>query len=824
MSDAVTVPEVPIEKLRWRCVPSALPFETTDDLTPLEGMLGQERAQKALTLGVEIAKAGYNIYVCGVAGTGRMTAVQQILETRRKVGPAAPDLCYVFRFRQPERPRLLILPTGQGRALKQAMEAVLKDLKREVPRVLTSQGLRQRTKARMQEAQRREARLCEQLEAQLMPDFGLLWHQADAGPEPELAPLVDGQLMPLSELDQRLEAGTLTVEQYRHLHARHRTLMVECRYGFEDIWRLRQEADEEIHQLERSQVRPLIEKRVQEAAAAFGAESDIQDYFRDVVEALIEHSGRFIDTPPPADKDGHPGASLSHAGDEDEAFHDYQVNVLIDNADADGPPIIFETAPTYRNLFGSIEPVPEYGGIWRVDFSCIRPGSLHRANGGYLVFNAFDALSDSMVWPVLKRVLRYGQADIQPHDHSAFMPGGGLKPDPLPCHVKVIMLGDEALYEALASDDEGFTRLFKVKADFDTVLPRHAGTMAQYADFLRRVCDEEQLRPCERSAVAVLLEYGVRLAGRQNKLSARLETIADVVREADYWADKSGEAIVTRELVEYALREREARVNLAEEQIRELIDEELLLVSVHGAAIGQVNGLVIYETSADYGFGCPVRITASTAMGDAGVVNIEREVELSDAMHNKGVLILSGYLRTTYAYDKPLALSASLCVEQSYEGISGDSASAAECYALLSSLAGLPVAQGIAITGSVNQKGVLQAVGGINEKIEGFFDVCRRHGLTGGQGVVIPTSNIADLMLREDVIEAIAAGNFHVYAIQTLDEGWPILTGLAAGAWQPEVGYPADSVNGRVEAQLRRFAEQWYALQKGLPYHHEPRY
>jgi lon-related putative ATP-dependent protease len=822
MSDAFTALEVPIEKLRWRCDPSSLPFETTDDLTPLEGMLGQERAQKALTLGVEIAKSGYNIYVCGMAGTGRMTAVQQILEARRKEGTPAPDLCYVSRFQQPERPRLLILPTGQGRALKQAMEEVLKDLKREVPRVLTSQDLRQRTKARMQEAQRREARLCEQLEMQLMPDFGLFWHQADVGPEPELAPLLDGQLVPLAELDQRLEAGTLTVERYRYLHARHRTLMVACRHGFEDMRRLRQEAEEEIDKLERAHVRPLIEKRVLEAAAAFGSDTDIQDYFRDVVEALIENSGRFIATPPPVE--GQTGAPMPHAGDEEETFREYQVNVLIDNADADGPPVIFETAPTYRNLFGSIEPVPEYGGIWRVDFSCIRPGSLHRAHGGYLVFNAFDALSDPMVWPVLKRVLRYGQADIQAHDHSAVMPGGGLKPDPVPCHIKVIMLGDEELYETLAFDDESFTRLFKVKADFDTVLPRHAGTMAQYADFLRRVCDEEQLRPCERSAVAALLEYGVRLAGRQNKLSARLEHIADVVREADYWAGKTGAAIVTREQVEYALREREARVNMAQEQIRELIDEELLLVSLHGTAIGQVNGLVIYETSADYGFGCPVRITASTAMGDAGVVNIEREVELSDATHHKGVLILSGYLRNTYAYDKPIAVSASLCVEQSYEGISGDSATAAECYALLSSLAGLPVEQGIAVTGSVNQKGALQAVSGINEKIEGFFDVCRRQRLTGRQGVVIPISNVADLMLREDLIEAIAAGHFHVYAIRTLDEGWPILTGLSAGVWQPEIGYPADSVNGRVEAQLRRFAEQWYALQNGLPYQHEPRY
>lgn len=821
MSDPFTLSEVPPEQLRWRCDPQCLPFETTDDLTPLEGMLGQERAQKALTLGVEIDRSGYNIYVCGLSGTGRMTAVQQILHAQQKLGQPAPDICYVSRFRQQERPRLLVLPTGRGRALKQAMEEVIKEFKREVPRALTSEVLRQRTKARLREAQRREEHLTQQLEARLMPDFGLLWHQADTGPEPELAPLIDDQLIPLTDLDQRLETGTLSVEQYRDLHTRHRTLLVECLHVFEDMRRLRYEAEEEVRKLERIHVRPLIEKRVQEAADAFMSGTNdnagIKAYFRDVVKALIENSGRFIAAPPPVEKEAHPGAPTPLPGDEEDGFHEYRVNVLIDNADATGPPVIFETAPTYRNLFGSIEPVPEYGGIWRVDFNCIRPGSLHRAHGGYLVFNAVDALNDPMVWPVLKRVLRYGQADIQSQDHASFMPGGMLKPDPMPCQVKVIMLGDEELYEALAFDDESFTRLFKVKADFDTTLPRHAGTMAQYADFLRRACDEEHLRPCERSAVAVLLEYGVRSAGRQNKLSARLEHIADVVREADYWAGKAGEAVVTREQVEHALREREARVNMAQEHVREMIDEAILLVSSQGTVIGQVNGLVIYETSADYGFGCPVRITASTTMGDGGVVNIEREVDLSDATHSKGVLILSGYLRNTYAYDKPLVLSASLCVEQSYEGIAGDSASAAECYALLSSLAGLPVEQGIAVTGSVNQKGELQAVSGINEKIEGFFDVCCRQGLTGHQGVVIPTSNVADLMLREDVIETVAAGNFHVYAIQTLDEGWPILTGLAAGGWQPEVGYPSESANGRVDAQLRRFAEQWHALKNGSP-------
>ena len=377
------------------------------------------------------------------------------------------------------------------------------------------------------------------------------------------------------------------------------------------------------------------------------------------------------------------------------------------------------------------------------------------------------------------------------------------------------MIGDEGLYAELTREDDAFKRLFKVKADFDTTIPRRDDTIAQYAGFVRRMCQEEQLRPFDGSGVAAVVEFGVRLAGRQNKLSARLDVIADILREADYWASKSGETIVTRALVAQALQERIARVNMIEEKLQEAIAEGLLLIATHGAIVGQVNGLSIYEIEEDYLFGCPIRITAETSMGDTGVVNIEREVNLSDATHNKGVLILSGYLRHAYAQDKPLVLSASLCIEQSYEGIIGDSASAAEVYALLSSLAGLPVNQGLAVTGSVNQKGELQPISAINEKIEGFFDVCRLQGVTGTQGVILPQQNVDDLMLRQDVIDAIAAGRFHLYAITHLNEGLALLMGVQAGQYQPGEGYPADSVNGRVDARLRGYTEQWYALQHG---------
>jgi predicted ATP-dependent protease len=814
MQDATAWPEIPLHKLRWQCDPESWGFQTTDELAPLDGIIGQERAQKALTLGVEIARAGYNIYVCGMTGTGKLTAVQRLLASRQGNGTAPPDLCYVFQFKNPERPRLLSLPAGQGKVLKKALEELLAALKREIPQGYASESFQQRKKAHLQQAQRREQRLLKRFEARLAPHFGFLWRDADLSLAPELAPVIDGKLTPLTELEERLEAGRFSVEQYKHIRAQHAVLSTDFASEFAEVRRLRHEAQEAVRTLEHSLVRPIIQQAVAEAAAAF-PDPAVQQYFQEVEEALNEDIERFHEPLPLAGKESSASGTGPLSGYEDDLFQEYQVNIIVDNTDTAGAPVIFETSPTYKNLFGAIEPALEYGGIWRSDFTGIRAGAIHRANGGYLIFNALDALSEPVVWPMLKRILRYGQAEIQSYDQLTLMPSTTLKPEPIPCDVKVIMIGDAELYEELASEDESFKRLFKVKADFDTIIPRQQHTMAQYASFVRRICQAERLRPFDRYAMAAVVEFGVRLAGRQNKLSARLDVIADVLREADYWAGKTQEATVTRAAVEQALRERVRRVNMVEEKLQELIVEGLLLIATRGAVVGQVNGLSVYQLEEDYIFGCPMRITAETSMGDAGVVNIEREVDLSDATHNKGVLILSGYLRHVYAQDKPLVLSASLCIEQSYEGIVGDSASAAEVYALLSSLAELPVDQGIAVTGSVNQKGELQPISAINEKIEGFFDVCRLQGLTGKQGVMLPPQNIDDLMLRQDVIDAVATGQFHLYAVAHINDGLPILSGIPAGCRQPGQPYPPDSVNGRVDAQLRRFAEQWYALQHG---------
>ena len=812
MQETFSVSEIPLDKLRWRCAADSLGFHTTDELVPLEGIIGQERAQEALTLGVEIATAGYNIYVCGMTGTGKLTAVQRLLAARQDRGTCPPDLCYVFHFKNPERPRLLRLPAGQGKALKKALEGLLSLLKYEIPRALASESFQQRKKARTQQAHRREQRLLQQFEARLAPDFGFLWSDTDVSLAPELAPIIEAKLTPLTELEERLEAGDFPLEQYKRLREQHAAVSADFTSVFAEVRGVRHEAQEAGRTLERTHVRPIIQQAVAEAAAPF-TEAAVQQYFQEVEEALNEDIDRFQEPGPHAEAEA--DQPPSSPGYEDDLWQEYQVNIVVDNTETMGAPVLFETSPTYKNLFGAIEPTMEYGGVWRSDYTGIRAGAIHRANGGYLIFNALDALSEPTVWPTLKRILHYGQAEIQSYDHLALLPSTMLKPEPIPCDVKIIMLGDEDLYEALASEDETFTRLFKVKADFDTTIPRQRHTIAQYAGFIRRICQDENLRPFEPGAVAAVVEFGVRLAGRQNKLSARLDVIADVLREADYWAAKSGADTVRRDTVSQALRERVRRVNLAEEKLQELIVDGILLMSTRGSVVGQVNGLAVHHMAEDYMFGCPMRITAETSMGDAGVVNIEREVDLSDATYNKGVLILSGYLRHAYAQDKPLVLSASLCIEQSYEGIIGDSASAAEMLALLSSLAALPIDQGMAVTGSVNQKGELQPISAINEKIEGFFDVCRLQGFTGTQGVILPRQNIEDLMLRQDVIDAVAAGQFHLYAVAHINDGLPILTGLPAGQYQPGQGYHPDSVNGLVDAQLCRFAAQWYALQHG---------
>jgi predicted ATP-dependent protease len=488
-------------------------------------------------------------------------------------------------------------------------------------------------------------------------------------------------------------------------------------------------------------------------------------------------------------------------------FLPYRVNVFVDNTDTKGPPILIETNPSYHNMFGVVEKRPVAGGFV-TDFTQIKAGSISRANGGYLVLYDHDVLANPGVWEALKRVIKNRELRIEePATFFGWLPPQGLRPEPIPTETKVILIGDPFLYHYLSTIDPDFRETFKVKADFDSQIDRSDDNILSYACFISACCEREGLRHFDLRGVAKIVEYGARLVENQGKLSTRFSDIVDVLIESDYWAGKSGSELVSGEHVEKAIEEKAFRLNLVEKRIQEMITQETILVDVKGSIVGQVNGLAIYQMG-DFSFGKPSRITAKTYMGRSGIINIEREAKLSGKTHDKGVLILSGYLGAKYAQDCPLSLSASLCFEQSYEGIDGDSASSTELYAVLSSLSGFPVKQGIAVTGSVNQNGEIQAIGGINRKIEGFFDVCQLKGLTGEQGVLIPRANLKNLMLRRDVVEAVEGGKFHVYAVSSIDEGIEVLTGSPAGQRDGEGRYPASSINGLVEEQLKKNSDR----------------
>jgi lon-related putative ATP-dependent protease len=560
---------------------------------------------------------------------------------------------------------------------------------------------------------------------------------------------------------------------------------------------------EELAALDKSAISHLVEGAIGDIREKFN-QPKIGSYLDEVKENILENPSRFqpkTESP----QSPIPGLVLSAPVD---TFSEFQVNVLVDNSETKGAPVVIENSPTYRNLFGTIERnVDRMGGIWKTDFAKIKSGSFLKANGGYLVLNALDVLIEPGVWIALKRTLKNRSMEMQSFDPFYLFASSALKPEPIEVRVKVVMIGDAFLYDTLFAVDEDFKKIFKIKADFDSVMERKEESQLQYASFIRKICQDENLLPFDRSGVAGVIEYGVRLAGRQKKLSTEFHRITDILREASYWAKRTQSPQVTEKHVDQAIAEKIYRKKMIEDKIQELIDEGIIMIDSDGAKVGQVNGLAVWDVG-EYAFGKPSRITAKTSMGKAGIINIEREADLSGRTHNKGMLILAGYMRGKYAQDKPLTLTASLCFEQSYSGVDGDSASSTEVYAILSSLAELPLRQDIAVTGSVNQNGEVQPIGGVNQKIEGFFEVCRSRGLTGKQGVMVPHQNVGDLMLRKDVVEAVAAGKFHIYPVQTIDQGIEILTGVSAGEVGPNGSYPQGTVNDLVNQKLLSLAKR----------------
>ncbi len=810
MADEKKYPELPVEKLRWRCPPESLPFETTDEISPCLEVIGQDRALKAIRLGLEVESLGYNIFVVGLVGTGRSSSIKCVLEEIENTGKVPDDICYVNNFKDPDQPKAIVLPAGKGKAFKKDMDDLVENLKRSIPQIFEGEDYQRQRRERVEKHQGEGKARVKEFEARAKREgFALVQVQVGLLTQPDVVPVVAGNPMPLDQLEALVDQGQYPKETFEQLKGKYVQLSTEMEQVLKETRKMEKTIQDDLSRLDKSAVSHFVRSAISDIKEKYESPK-ARAYLEEVQENILENPTRFQPKPeiPPAPI---PALSLPPPAD---TFSEYQVNVLVDNSETKAAPVVIENSPSYRNLFGTIERSWTVGGAMKTDFTKIKSGSFLRANGGYLVLNALEVLTEPGVWIALKRSLKNRSMEIQSFDPFYLFASSGLKPEAIDLRVKVVMIGDSYIYDALYHMDDDFKKIFKVKAEFDVVMNRTQETLSQYSAFIRRISRDENLLPFDRTGVAAVVEHGVRLAGRQKKLSTEFHRITDVLREASYTAKKNGKDRVTETEVEQAISDRIYRNRMIEDKIQEMIEDGLIMIDSDGAKVGQVNGLSVYLMG-EHAFGKPARITAKTAMGKSGIINIEREAALSGRTHDKGMLILAGYLRGKYAQDKPLTLTASLAFEQSYSGVDGDSASSTEVYALLSSLANLPLRQDIAVTGSVNQNGEIQPIGGVNQKIEGFYDVCRAKGWTGRQGVMIPHQNVGDLMLRKDIVEAVSAGKFHVYPVNTVDQGIEILTGIPAGEKGADGNYPAGSLNYLVDRKLDQLASRMKEFEAG---------
>ena len=803
-----TLQELTAPKLRWRCDLSRIPFETTAQAPRREGFVGQERALRALKMGVELSAPGYNVFVCGLAGTSRGGTIAQMIEELHPETKPSLDRCYVNNFKITDRPRLLSLPRGSANIFRKDMQAGIDFLRRRIPQVFEGEPF-QRQKSRIVERfSVREKELMDDFTRRIAREQFALGHmQVGAVALPEIFPVLEGQMVPIEDITKMVHEGKLETVVAEDIERKYEQFRQEFTVVYRKTLTLSREMASELSYLEQEAASVLVDGVIEELKEKYPG-SGVSEYLEEVRQHLLDNLGPFKEregeeeqTPPEI-----PEGAQKPPGSERDPFRLYGVNVILAHNAEDKSPVIFETTPSYANLFGTIQRAYDTRGGWSSDFMDLRGGSLLRADGGFLIMYSIEALSEPGVWRALKRTMNHSRLEIQPLEMFYPFTSTALKPEPVNINVKVILIGDRDLYEMLYEYEEDFRKIFKVRVEFDEEMPMSDKVIEEYAGRLRGLSEKENLFPFDRGAFASILEYGVRRAGRRNKVTARFVDIADLAREAHYAAAGTGENVVRAAHVRAAIASKIERHNLIETRIREMVEEGTLLVDMHGTCVGQVNGLSVMEIGG-YAFGKPVRITASAALGKTGLINIERESNLSGRFHDKGVHIIAGYMRSNFAKDKPLTLAASICFEQSYSGVDGDSASSTEVYALLSALSECPLRQDVAVTGSMNQRGDIQAIGGVNEKIEGFFDTCRIYGLTGTQGVLIPAANVEDLMLREDVLDAVASGNFHVWPVSRIEQGIELLTGVKAGKRNGDGAFPDGSVFAKVDERLRDMAK-----------------
>lgn len=792
-----TIKELDYTQLNRICNPGDFDFETTAELETWEGIIGQERAVKAFEFGLAIKMKGYNIYMSGSSGTGKTTYARTNIERLAATEPVPDDWCYVYNFDKPKEPIALRFKAGVGKKFKSDMEELMSLVEKEITRVFQSEDYENKKNELVSEYEYQQDELIEQVSKTAQEYDFVFKHRKSSVC---FQPIVNGE--PVDEENYEM----LTREQIEDIERKSALMQEKVSLFLREFHSMEKECEKKIDELEYEVGSATISHYFQDFVDKYNEYERTVTFINAVKEDILDNLDYFMEDE--EEQQDVLAALMPLLGKkaDDDLMHRYEVNLIVDHSESKGAPVVVTFNPTYTNLMGETEYDTEYGSL-TTDFMKIKPGLFHQANGGYLIVQAQDVCTVPHAWESLRRVIKTKEINLDSiREMSSSITAPSLKPEPIEAQLKVIMVGSDYFYELLSEEDEEFDKFFKIRADFDNEMNRNDENISKIAGFIKNFVKHENTLEFDVGAVCAIIEYSSRAAARQDKLSTRFNYLSEILGEANTWAKLEGANIITADHIHKTIFEKEDRLKLYEEKLNEMLEDDVIMIDTDGAEVGQINGLAVLDMGS-YAFGTPSRITATTYVGRSGIVNIEKEANMSGHTHDKGVQIITGFLGQTYAQKFPMALSCRVCFEQNYNGIDGDSASSTELYCIISSLAELPIRQGLAVTGSVNQKGEIQAIGGVTQKIEGFFDLCKKRGLTGNQGVLIPVSNVKDLVLKTEVVNAVKEGNFHIYPITHIDEGIELLMNCPAGQKDENGEFPEDSVHGKVYRKLKRFAK-----------------
>ena len=786
--------ELSYKDLKMVCNRDMFHFETTQDLESVNDGIGQERGIKALQFGLQVDVKGYNIYIEGPSGVGKTMYTKNYLDSIAPKKKVPNDWCYIYNFQNPNEPIAVSLPAGQGKEFKESMDGFIQEVKKDIKKTFNADDFEKEKALIKQEFEAQREVVMQKLTQDAFKE-GFQVKSAQNGIY--MMPIVEGKVIEEEEFEKLEES----VKQ--HYEEKSTVVQQQIMEAIGQIKQIEREADKKVSEWQSNIALLTVNAHINFIKAKYKRNKKINKFLTDVKQDVLKNVLYFLEEDKQAQNNQPQQGPMAKKQD---PCLNYRVNLFIDNSETQGAPVIMDSNYSFNNLFGKLE-YENYYGSFKTDFTMLKPGLLQKANGGYIIFQAKDLLANGICYEELKRVLRVKEVSIDNSiEQRSSMTLISLKPEPIPIDLKVILIGSSNIYHTLLSMDSDFRRLFKIKVEFEETAPITEENVNKLAQFVHSFCEQEEWPQLDKSAMASIVEYASRIAGDNNKISTRFTELAQVVGEAGTWAKLAKAKVVTSDFVKKALQERVERIKKYDEKYLEMIKENTLLINTTGSLVGEINGLTVM-TIGDYTFGKPAKITVNTYTGKQGVVNIEREVDLSGSTHSKGVYILSGYLGELFAQDIPLCLTASICFEQLYNGVDGDSASSTELYGLLSSLSEIPIKQSIAVTGSVNQKGQIQPIGGVNEKIEGYFQICKMRGLDGSHGVMIPVQNVENLQLNDDVVEAVKNNLFHIYAVSTIDEGIEVLTGVPAGKKDKDGKFPAGTVNYLAYEKLKKYAK-----------------